>query len=171
MKKRIGLIITIIIIALVVGLLIWRFWPRPSSGLMPVDESSFTGVSAIAMVSGLEDGAFYSHTYRIDSTQQQSNEPGNILEILAASHYRPDFRNLLPWDLDTLSSGKNYDGRTVSLVFSTKDQETIVYIRFLSSSLISVQIGDQSGFRIYHPTNRNTIDTLVEYLQTVGVEQ
>lgn len=172
MKKRIGFIITAVIIALIAGLLIWRFLPRSSSHLMSVDESSITGVSAIAMVSRLESGSPYSDAYRIDYTPRQEAAYREIMEILTSSRYRPDFRNLLPWDLDSLSAGKNYDGRTVSLTFSAENQEKqFVSIRFLSSSIVQVHIGNESGFRIYHPTNRETIDNLVEYLQTNGAKQ
>ena len=167
MKKRIGIIVTAFIISLVVGLLIWRFWPRSSSHIISIDESAFTGVSAVAMVSRLEDGAPYSDIYRIDPPNDAA---GDVLEVLSTSRYRPDFRNLLPWNLDSLSSGKNYDGRIVSLTFSAVNQEEqFVSFDFLSSTIVQVHIGNESGFRIYHPTNRNTIDKLVEYLQANGV--
>ena len=123
MKKRIGIIVTAFIISLVVGLLIWRFVPHSAAHLMKIDESAFTGVSGSAMVNRFEDGVSYIDTYQLEHTPQQSDGFGALMEILATSRYRPDFRNLLPWDLDSLSSGKNYDGRIVSLVFSAENQK------------------------------------------------
>ena len=172
MKKHIRFIIAVMIVTLVIGLLIWRFLPRSSAHLMSVNESSVTCVSALATVNRLDNGSPHTDTYRIDSTQQQGALLGELIDILATSRYRSDFRNLLPWELASLSAGKNYDGRTVSLVFSAENQtEEYIYIRFLSSSLVSVHIGNESGFRIYHPANRETLDKLVEYLQTNGLKQ
>lgn len=37
----------------------------------------------------------------------QSSELKAILEILATSRYRQDFRNLLPWESGSISSGKD----------------------------------------------------------------
>ena len=50
-------------------------------------------------------------------------------------------------------------------------KDEYVQIQFLSSSIIVVSSGDKTGSRIYHPTNKKTIDQLVEYLQTYGVKQ
>ena len=123
MKKRIGLIITIIVAALIVCLLIWRFWPQSSSNLISVDENSITSFSASAMIHHLENGQTRTDTYRIDNPAQQGNEPGDIIEILATSRYQQDFRNLLPWSADNVEADKNYDGRTVVLVSSVGNQK------------------------------------------------
>ena len=172
MKKRIGLIITIIVAALIVCLLIWRFWPQSSSNLISVDENSITSFSASAMIHHLENGQTRTDTSRIDNPAQQGNEPGDIIEILATSRYQQDFRNLLPWSADNVEADKNYDGRTVVLVSSVGNQkDEWVQIHFLSSSIVTVSVGGEAGFRIYHPTNNKTLDELVEYIQTHGVKQ
>ena len=172
MKKRIGVIIAMIAASLVICLLTWRFWPRSSSKLISVDENSITGFSAAAMVHRLENGQTLIDTYCLDSSEQQSNDLGEIVGILATSSYQQDFRNLLPWDLDYVDSDKNYDGRTVMLVFYMGNQiDEYVQIQFLSSSIIAVFIGGEDGYQIYHPTNSMVIDALVEYLQTNGAKQ
>ena len=172
MKKQIGLIIIIIIIALVICLLTWRFWPQSSSNLISVDDNCITNFSAHAMVVRFENGQFYTDTYRIDNTAQQSSGLGEIIAILATSSYQQDFRNLLPWGIDSVGGGKDYDGRTVRLALYIEGQEDkYVDIQFMSSSIIAVSVGDESGFRIYHPTNLKILDKLIEYLQTHGVKQ
>ena len=95
-----------------------------------------------------------------------------IMEILATSSYRQDFRNLLLWDLDYVDADKNYDGRTVTVSFYMNNQmDKYVQIQFLSSSIIVVSSGGETGFRVYHPTNHQTIDQLSEYIQTHGVKE
>ena len=171
MKKRVGLIITIVIAALIVCLLIWRFWPHSSARLLSVDENTITGFSAYAMVRRIENGQSYTDTYRLDDPAQQGNTPEEIVKILAASHYQQDFRNLLPWGIDSVASDKNYDGRTVTLNFYFQNAENeSVEILFLSSSIIVVQ-AEKHPMRIYHPTNAQTLDKLIAYVQAHGIIQ
>ena len=172
MKKRIRLIITIIIASLIVCLLIWRFLPQSFSNLISVDENTITNFSSSVMVQSLENGQTHTDTYQITKTEQLGNEPGDILEILSTSKYQQDFRNLLPWSADSIEADKNYDGRTVLLVFSVGNQkDEWVQIYYLSSSIIAVSVGREDGYRIYHPTNHKTLDELVEYIQTHGTKQ
>lgn len=171
MKKRIGLIITIIITALILCLLIWRFWPQSAFDLVSANENSITSFSAYAMVSRFENGQSYTDTYRIDNTKLQDNASSEIIEILATSSYQQDFRNLLPWGIDSVSSDKNYDGCTVTLSFYSETAEKEYFeIQFLSSSIAVVTSAKHPGYRIYHPTNHETINRLIEYLQAHGVK-
>lgn len=172
MKKRIGSIITIIVIALLVCLLIWRFWPCSFSNAIPLDEDSVISFSALARIDRFENGQSYTDTYRIDTQQSQNGSVGEILEILNGSGYQQDYRNLLPWGIDGVSADKNYDGHTILLQFLLGDEkEEYINIQFLSSSIIAVSTGDVSGLRIYHPTNHETMYDLIAYLQTHGTKQ
>ena len=164
--------IMLILIALAIYLVIWRFWPNSFSNTISVNKNSIDSVSVYAMVNhfGIEQDTI--DTYLIGENEQQVNTLEEIIEILATSSYRQDFRNLLLWDLDYVDADKNYDGRTVTVSFYVGNQKNeYVQIQFLSSSIIVVSSGDKTGFRIYHPTNKKTIDQLVEYLQTYGVKQ
>lgn len=168
MKKHIGKIITAVILLLIVGLLIWRFWPRSSSAIIAMDESAITDYSATAMVGRFEGGQSYTDTYRVDNVDSKPGDPGALLEILATSGYRPDFRNLLPWGIDSVSSDRNYDSRTVLLSFYAHNLEEEISIHFLSPSIIAVNTNNESGMCIYHPANRETLDALVTYIQENG---
>lgn len=169
MKKRIALIIVILIIALVICVLTWRFWPQSFSNLMGVDEGATTGISAYAMESTFENGQSDLDMYRIDIEESQSDEITELIEILSTSHYQQDFRNLFLWGLDYVDSDRNYDGKTISLsLYAGPQQDEYVEIQFLSSSIVAVRGSGKSGLRIYHPTNRETMGKLIEYLQTHG---
>lgn len=172
MKKRIGLIITVLTIALVICLLTWRFLPQSSSSLISIDKSAITGISAYAMIRTFENGQSYTDTYRIDKQETPSNEHEELAEILATSRYQQDFRNLWPWGIDSVSGGRYYDGRTVTVTFYSSNAENqYAEIMFMSSGLVVVQTGKRPGMRIYHPTNKETLDKLVEYLQTNGIKE
>lgn len=163
-------ILVLIPIALLIG--VWRFWPQSFSDLITVDETSIISFSVHGMLDRLENGQPVIDMYHIDDTDQQNNTPDEIIEILETSSYRQDFRNLLPWGMDYVDADKNYDGRTVTVSFYIGNQkDEYIQIQFLSSSIIAVFGGGKSGFCVYHPTNHETIDQLVEYLQTHGIKQ
>ena len=169
MKKRLGLVVTIIVAVLIICLLVWRFWPHSSSDMISVNESTVTSFSAYGMFQNFEKG--HCDLYSINSPAPLSNESEEILEILATSKYRQDFRNLLPWGVDGVSSDKNYDGHMVTLSLYFQDKEEYIEFQFLSNSLVVVRTPKRRNMRIYHPTNSETLDKLVEYLKTHGALQ
>lgn len=169
MKKQIGRIITIVIALLVVGVLTWRFWPQPISSILPADVVAITDFSAVATVTVFKDGVSSTHAYSLNDLEQHSNAPQELLDILATSGYRPDMRNLLPKGVDVVYGGQTYNGRRVTLDFLTEnDLDTYSGIYFLSSDVVAVNPSNGNYLLIYHPTNPETLDALVEYLQTHG---
>ena len=172
MKKRTKLIFSIIL-AIGVCLLIWRLWPNRISHLLPFEENSVISFSVQATVRHYINEYSYNGTYYyLDIPHEQSRNFEEILEIINKSKYQQDYRNLLPGDIDTVHPDKNHDGTNVDLefVFGNKPDQRI-NISFLSSSIIAVFVPAESSFRIYHPTNPETIDNLVEYLQTNGTSK
>ena len=169
MKKR---IIIITIITFVTCLLIWRFWPHSFSSIIPVDVNSVISFSACTSVAYVEDGEPYIDTYCLDISQQQDDSIEEIIKILEASEYQQDYRNILPWSIDYVDTDRNFDGHTATLlfVFGNKKDDCIS-IQFLSRSIIIVSIREEPGFRIFHPTNPETLYDLVEYFQTYGAMQ
>ena len=162
----------IILIAFAVYLVIWRFWPNSFSNTISVNENSIDRVSIHAMVNHFGMGQDTIDTYLIDDLNQPINMLEEIIDILNTSSYRQDFRNLLLWDLDYVDADKNYDGRTVTVSFFTKNpKDECAQIQFLSSSIIVVSSGRKTGFRVYHPTNRKTMDQLLEYVQMHGIKE
>ena len=166
MKKR---LLMGAVAALVVCILLWRFIPRSAKTVTPSDTSAVSSFTAISMVGGNRGGEPYFDIYRIDSANATSENIQEIAEILKTSRYFPDFRNLIPWGIDSLSAGRNYDGRSVTVSFV--NGEAYSSVTFHSPTLITVDTQDTSGFRIYHPTNPKTLDKLVEYIETHGVLQ
>lgn len=166
MKKRIGWIVVMLAAVLIGSLLAWRFWPRSFSDIVSIDENTVTDFSAGAMVQHLENGQSVTDTYDFAAFEEQSSVIGEVLDILAASDYQQDFRNLLPWAAETVDGDGNYDGCTVLLVFSDGyEKDDYVQIQFLSRSVMVVSVGGEDGFRVYHPTNDGTIDALADYIQ------
>ena len=158
MKKRIVIITMIICTAC---LLLWRFLPRSFAGIVPVDAKSVISISAGAMVDRFEDGQFSKDTYRIDILQPQVDSIEEIFKILDTTEYRQDYRNILPWQMDYVDGGKDYDGYIVTLQIVLGDE--YISIQFLSHSSMLISTG-KSDFHIYHPTNPQTLYDLVEFI-------
>lgn len=158
-----------IVIALVLGVLLWRFIPRSAGTVIPVEENDVTSFAAISMVGRNLLGEPDFSIYRIDSADATEQNIHDFLDILKTSRYQPNFRNLIPWGIDSVSADKNYDNRTVTVQFACGDD--YLDITFQSPTQIHISAKNDSGFRIYHPTNKDTITKLVEYLETSGILQ
>lgn len=91
-----------------------------------------------------------------------------ILSLLCRSGYREDFRNLLPWAVDSAGSDNAYDGRSVTLilVWGASADETCSLV--LTGRQIVVSRPHHDGFLIYHPLDTALLDQLTEYLMTHG---
>lgn len=166
MKKRIIWTVIIIILALVGSLLAWRFWPHSFPYFADLERHEIIGFSATAAVNS-DDGLSSIDFYQIELT----GDTAPITQILSASDYRQDLRNLLPWDIDSVGSDTARGGiGTVTLQFYEDDLSDWVTITFLSSSLVTVSEDGDSDYEIYHPTNPEVLNQLVQYLQTHGVK-
>ena len=167
MKKR---IISIVFAILVIGTLAWRFWPHSFSEVTPVEKEAVLGFSGGAIIQKMENGQIYQDTYQLDIHEPQDDRVGEILELLTSSDYRQDFRNLLPWDIGSVGADKNFDGRTVTTLFTWgSEKDHYISIQFLSPTVVAVSIGGEE-FRVYHPTNKQVLSDLVAYLQTNGTK-
>lgn len=102
MKKK--LIIAIVILA--AAALLWCLWPHSFSHFIS-EESSVTALSVGVLIPGIENSRPVVDSYAMEISDPQSSELKAILEILATSRYRQDFRNLLPWGTSSISSGKD----------------------------------------------------------------
>ena len=54
-----------------------------------------------------------------------------MIEILAASGYKPDFRNLFSKFLKGIDADKNYDGRNIILTLGNQKDECVIQINFI----------------------------------------
>ena len=169
MKKRIVVIALIVIAA---SLLIWRLWPYSCARVMPLDDTSAIHLTAFVIVGGIKDGQANNDIYRLEIPSSETATLEDILEMLNASAYRQDYRNLLPRGVDSVDSGGSNDKKSVSLYFDWGTEgDQSVNIHFLSSRVVSVSSSEADGLRIYHPTNRELLYDLAEYVQTHGEKQ
>lgn len=175
-KMRFGwwlaMLCLLVLIPMLLFISAWRFWPQSFATLIPVSETSVTGLSAYGMVQGIKNGEPFTDAYCIAAAEQSNTTSAEIMEILKSSKYRQDLRNLLPWAVNSVGTDKNYEGQTVIVSFYTGSQtEDFISIQFLSPSIVAISGGGRDGFHVYHPTNREAFGQLAEYLQTHGSKQ
>ena len=159
----------IVAAALIIGLLVWRFWPHPLSSVISVEKSAVTSIACSASIGGVENGEPYIYSFTLSGLLPQDDGFEEIMEILDSSSYRQDFRNLLPWSIHSVGSDNtnNVLVADVVLVWGSGENESC-FISMHSESMIAVSLRTESGLKVYHPTSREMLDTLAEYLQTHG---
>lgn len=170
LKKHKILCVGVVIILLILG---WRFWPHSSNRIIPLDMEDVEDFYCIASVGGIGDnGEPYVDFYELQSLIEDDKDFRAVMEILADNRYRTDFRNLLPWDLESVSTDGNYDGKSVLIKFVWGDNGSEEYdLHYLSGSVVGVGDSLNGGFKVYHPTDREALDRLVEYIQKHGVKK
>ncbi|HBR07481.1 MAG TPA: hypothetical protein DD735_01140 [Clostridiales bacterium] len=166
MKKRVAVIAAA---ALIIGLLVWRFWPHSLSSVICVEKSVVTNIACSASIGGVENGKPYINSYTLSELSPQDDGFEEIMEILDSSNYRQDFRNLLPWSIDNIGSdgAKELLAADVVFVWGSGENESC-FMSMHGESMIAVSSGTESGLKVYHSTNREMLDTLAEYLKTHG---
>ena len=107
----------------------------------------------------------YSNSYTLSELSTQDDDFQEILEILDSSNYRQDFRNLLPWSINSVGSDDANNVLVANAVFVWGSGENeSCFMSFHSERMIAVSSGTESGLKVYHPTNREMLNTLSEYL-------
>ena len=153
---------------LLLGLCVWRLTPRTFEQMTAADPKTISSLSGTAVLGGNRDGAPYMESYTLPTSAADDEVFREILSLLCRSGYREDFRNLLPWAVDSAGSGNAYDGRSVTLilVWGASADETCSLV--LTGGQIVVSRPNHDGFLIYHPLDTTLLNQLTEYLMTHG---
>ena len=153
---------------LLLGLCVWRLTPRTFEQMTTADPQRISSLSGTAVLGGNRDGTPYMESYTLPTSAADDEVFREILSLLCRSGYREDFRNLLPWAVDSAGSDNAYDGRSVTLilVWGASADETCSLV--LTGRQIVVSRPHHDGFLIYHPLDTALLDQLTEYLMTHG---
>ncbi len=165
-KNKMVLLGAAILCAVLLG---WRFYSCSINQVLSTSKASVDSLACNATVMGVEDGELFMNTYMLPNTVKGDADFEAVMNILSNTEYRRDFRNLLPWEIDTVDDDGTHDGKSANVLLLWEDLEhEPCYIMFHSDRVIAVDTGS-GGFLIYHPTNRGVLDELTEYIQTHGV--
>ena len=163
-KKCILLLLAILMLCL----LAWRLTPHTFEEITASDQNAITSLAGAATFLGVRDGRAYTESYALQNVLPEDTAFEGILMLLNSTRYQEDFRNLLPWAVDSAGSDNAYDGRSVTLIlfWGASADETCSLV--MTGGQIVVGRPNHDGFLIYHPLDTTLLDQLTEYLMTHG---
>lgn len=114
-KKCILLLLAIIVLCFAV----WLLWPHSFAEVTGIPaEYPDLNMAAIVTAARFENGSPSFDIWNLQYCSSGSTEYEAVLSVLSSASYRQDLRNLLPGGLTSVSSDKDYDSRSVNLMFA-----------------------------------------------------
>lgn len=163
-KKCILLLLAILLLCL----LAWRLTPHTFEEMTASNINDITSLAGSASFVGVRDGTTYAESYTLQNVSPEDAAFEPILILLTTTRYREDLRNLLPWDIDSVSAGRAFDGRSVSLVLVWGPSADECCGLSLSGRQIVVGRPHHDGFLIYHPEDPELLNWLSIYIADNG---
>ena len=164
-KKR---ILTIFAAVLIAALCLWRFWPHTLKDILDMNDAAFDTISVHVSEFGIADNAPRIDVYRLDLSSPDADSYAAVLSILQDTKFRADFRNLLPWDISTVDSGIKNISHSANVMLTWGEGDDSCYLSFHGERIVSFDIRGNTGYLIYHPTNRAVLTALAEYAKANG---
>ena len=160
--------VSILIVGILIFLLAWRLWPHSLKDILPVKEVEFTSISIdVSEFSTSTDSLIDNYSLDIVSPEDKSYD--SVISILLSTKFRSDFRNLLPWDILTVDSGGKNITHSAIITLTWGNTNNEVHITFHGDRIVSLDIGGNTGFLVYHPTNKTVLNQLVTYTVQNGM--
>lgn len=161
MKKKF-LIPAILILALLVGGILWYTRPVSFWEATGMDRDQITGASGVAIENSIQDGDLSTQTWKMDNLTSGQEDYEALLALLEDTTCRSSLRNLLP-----PASSYSSDAITAQIAFSLGDQLVTVNAHHTGQVLISSP-GD-SRTLVFSVSPRELNETLADFIQQRGV--
>lgn len=165
-KKCILLLLAIIVLCFAV----WLLWPHSFVEVTGIPERPEINLSGVVAAAKVENGQPSFDTWELQNCLAGSAEYEAVLSVLQEGSYRQDLRNLLPGGLTSVSSDKDYDSRSVNLMFAWGRFEDECCSLTFSGSQVVVSRPNSRGFQVYHSVDPELLDRLIAEVQTYGVK-
>ena len=166
-KKCILLLLAIIVLCFAV----WLLWPHSFAEVTGIPaEYPDLNMAAIVTAARFENGSPSFDIWNLQYCSAGSTEYEAVLSVLSSASYRQDLRNLLPGGLTSVSSDKDYDSRSVNLMFAWGRFEDECCSLTFTGSQVVVAGPNSRGFQVYHPIGPGFLDRLTAEVQTYGVK-
>ena len=165
MKKKKALVITLALIA--AALLVWRIWPHTLREIIGARDEPFDSIIIHISKKDVVDGQAKIDSYQMEISPSDSEAYNYIVSLLEGTKYQQGFRNLLPLDNNAIDSGSHLG----MLSITGADCDASCYVSYYQNQAELFYVGSDSGFLVYHPTNRSALDQLLVYAMEHGVFQ
>ena len=167
MKKKVLIpMISILLLLIVVAIGVWGFTSHSFEKITTTDKNTITSLECGVVIHDIEDEMILTGTYAMPKVTAENFDFQAMIDILRTTKYRPDFRNLLLGNITSVSDMETDENEVVTIILQLED--TTCSITFLSDNVVTVNFGN--GYFIYHPTNSDTFEDLVEYIQIHGMK-
>lgn len=161
MKKKF-LIPAILILALLVGGILWYTRPVSFWEATGMDRDQITGASGVAIENSIQDGDLSTQTWKMDNLTSGQEDYEALLALLEDTTCRSSLRNLLP-----PASSYSSDAITAQIAFALGDQLVTVNAHHTGQVLISSP-GDNRTL-VFSVSPRELNETLADFIQQRGV--
>ncbi len=150
---------------LIIAAAVWRLTPQRFYKISGIDPSFAEKVYCIATFSEVKPGDLSIDAYKMEAVLPHDERLSKIAEIVLSSDYRRDFRNLLPWEITSVSGKEKGEGSaSVKFIYG---EEACVF-QFLDSDTAVLSRGFEEELMIFHPTDKSVFYTLREYIKENG---
>jgi|Cm1ome_4_1110797.scaffolds.fasta_scaffold02653_3 hypothetical protein len=170
MKKKRTLTIAIAMVVVLIG--IWRICPHSLKDILNPNEKTFSTISVQVSEFGVSNNSPNIDVYKLEIASPQDENYESIVSIIESTKFRQDFRNLLPWNTLSVSSGsKNITHSAIVMLKWGSSNDEVCHITFHDDRIVSFSFGGSTEFLVYHPTNRTALNQIVEYTKENGILQ
>lgn len=161
MKKIIKRIL-ILLVALLVGGILWYTRPVSFWEATGMDRTQITSASGIAIESGITAGNLSQQTWSMDGLTPGQEDYEALLELLEDTTCRASLRNLLP-----PASSYSSDPKTAQVAFALGDQ--LVTINAYHTGQVLISFPGHSRILVFSVSPRELNETLADFIQQRGV--
>ena len=165
MKKKKALVILLALI--VAASSVWRIWPHSLREIIGASDEPFDSIIIHISEKGVADGRAKVDAYQLEISPSNSEAYNYVVSLLEGTKYQKGFRNLLPLANNAIDSGSHFG----MLSITGADFDASCYVSYYQNQAELFYVGSDSGFLVYHPTNRTVLNQLLTYTMEHGVFQ
>ena len=165
MKKKKALVILLALI--VAASSVWRIWPHSLREIIGASDEPFDSIIIHISEKGVADGRAKVDAYQLEISPSNSEAYNYVVSLLEGTKYQKGFRNLLPLANNAIDSGSHFG----MLSITGADFDASCYVSYYQNQAELFYVGSDSGFLVYHPTNRTVLNQLLTYTLEHGVFQ
>lgn len=165
MKKKKALVIMLALIAATLS--VWRIWPHTLREIIGASDEPLDSIIIHVTEKDVVDGRAKVDAYQLEISPSNREAYNYVVSLLEGTKYQKGFRNLLPMANNAIDSGSHFG----MLSITGADFDASCYVSYYQNQAKLFYVGSDSGFLVYHPTNRTVLNQLLTYTMEHGVFQ
>ena len=165
MKKKKALVILLALIAAASS--VWWIWPHTFREIIGASDEPLDSIIIHVTEKDVVEGRAKVDAYQLEISPSNREAYNYVVSLLEGTKYQKGFRNLLPLANNAIDSGSHFG----MLSITGADFDASCYVSYYQNQAELFYVGSDSGFLVYHPTNRTVLNQLLTYTMEHGVFQ